>query len=336
MIDELTLLSVVLASIATVMVIAIALQRKRLARRHEDRSAREDRLRPLALLIAEGVPPSDPVDPSDVDILAALVGRYGRHLRGDARERVAAFFSAFGVVAGLVQDMKSPKSWKRATAAAALGDMGAREAIGPLRVALTDADSDVRTAAATALGRLGAVEAIDSVTRAIAEGAVPRSAGANALLELGPEALPSLQPLARDPQAPVRATALEIIGLLGSGADKEFPVHGLYDHHPTVRRAAATALGRIADREAAAGLRHALIDPAAEVRAAAARALGRIGDRSVADDLMHLATHDSFDVAHAAAAALTVLDPRLVVAARGSVRAPALREAADLIAIGAA
>lgn len=336
MIEELTIASFALSLIAVLMVVAIAVQRRRLARRQNDRFSRQDRLRHLALMIADGVAPPEDLDPGDIDVLAELVGRFGRHLRGDARARVAGFFRASGVVAEQIRHLGSSKPWKRATAAAALGDMRAPEAVEPLRTALADEDRDVRAAAVSALGRLGALESVDAVTRAVADGAVPRSTGANALLELGPEALPSFHGLVRDSQSQVRATALEIVGLLGSGSDASLPIDCMYDDDPSVRRAAATALGRLANREAAAVLRQALIDPADEVRSAAARALGRVGHRGVADDLVHLASHDNFDVAHAAAEALIALDPHLVVAARESVRAPALREAADLIAIGAA
>jgi HEAT repeat protein len=336
MIDELTITSLVLAAVAIVMVAAIALQRSRLKRRQRCRAVRQARVRPLALMVAEGVAPDEQVDTADIEVLAELVGRYGRQLSGDARERVAEFFRSSGMVARHVRDLGSSRAWRRATAAATLGNMRVPEAVGPLRAALADKDRDVRAAAVTALGHLGAFEAVDAVTRAMAEGTVPRLTGANALLNLGPETLTSLEPLVKDAQPEVRATALEIIGLMGSAKQTSLPVSRLRDEDQSVRRTAATALGRLADREAAAALRQALIDPAPEVRAAAAGALGRIGDRDVADDLLHMASHDSFEVAHAAAEALTALDPRVVIAARESIRAPALREAADLIAIGAA
>jgi HEAT repeat protein len=157
-----------------------------------------------------------------------------------------------------------------------------------------------------------------------------------ALLEIGPRGLPALEMLVTNDDPRMRATALDVMGLVGSAAQTPFPAGCLCDDEPIVRRAAATALGRLADREAAESLRRTLIDPSAAVRAAAATALGRIGDRRVADDLVHLACHDEFLVAHAAAEALMALDPALVTgSARAMSQSRALDEAADLIAIGA-
>ena len=61
-----------------------------------------------------------------------------------------------GDAPGLIKALEYPRLWRvRRDAAAALGQIGDADAVGPLRVAVEDQDSNVRRAAAAALATLG-------------------------------------------------------------------------------------------------------------------------------------------------------------------------------------
>jgi hypothetical protein len=337
MINGLTVLSVALSLLGMLMVVAIGVQRRRLALHRQDYEARATRLRRHALDVIDGAEPDEAMDGPDLEVLCELVGRYSRHVSGSGSRHATEYFDRIGVTAAHMAALESGIAARRAKAIVALGHIGALDAAPQIRRLLDDDDPDVRDAAAGALGRLRATCAADALAHAAAAGAIPRTTAAIAFHEIGPSALPALGRLADDEDAAVRAIAIELIGLVGSAGDDAVPQRRLYDDVPAVRRAAVTALGRVAGREAAARVRETLLDPAPEVRAAAAHALGRIGGRAVVDDLVHLASHDAFEVAHAAAQALVRIDPARVTAARDATgRSPALCEASDLIAIGAA
>jgi HEAT repeat protein len=78
----------------------------------------------------------------------------------------------------------------------------------------------------------------------------------------------------------------------------------------------------------------ALDDRVPSVRAAAARALGQIGGRQATQALLPVARTDAFEPARAAAEALARIDPALVTrVAATEDSGPHVREAADLAAL---
>jgi HEAT repeat protein len=207
--------------------------------------------------------------------------------------------------------------------------MGSPGAAGDLVAALDDPDARVRAAAARGLGRLAVTDAVEPLLAAGADGRIPRLVAGQALLDIGPSALPQLLELARSGDDRERASAVELVGLIGGAVDAEPLVDALHDPAATVRASAARALGRLGADEAAARLRERLDDRIPFVRAAAADALGEIGDDEAAEQLHALARGDEFDAARAAAGALARIDPARV--RRGG--SEHLDEAADLLAL---
>lgn len=105
---------------------------------------------------------------------------------------------------------------------------------------------------------------------------------------------PETEPL---PSPPAPISAVEIVQVLGE-------LLGQTSADPSVRQAAAEALGLLKASAAVPALLGALGDPAPEVRAAAAAALGAIGDPSAAPALRERLSDEIEDVRARSAAAL--------------------------------
>jgi hypothetical protein len=257
-----------------------------LARRQ--RSAREDRLRGLALSIIAGdeeLGDDHGLSRADADALVAVLARYARQLTGADRERITAVFERRGDVERAIERLASRRSSRRLRAASTLGDMGSLRAVEPLIEVLTgDHDGDARAAAARSLGRLGDERAVTGLIEALAHTNVPRATAANALRAIGAAAVTELHPLVLRPDPAIRAAAIELIGLLGAAGDVEALKPLLADPAPAVRASAAAALGHLGAGRAAAALQGALDDPVPKVRVAVGRALGAVsgvGDSDV-------------------------------------------------------
>lgn len=309
-------------------------RRVSLASGERRRAAATERLLPLALELVEGERARPPkLSRSDQVVLSSLLGSYARLLRGTARENIGAYFRGSAALRHELAALHSRRSWRRATAAFVLGDMASGSAVPALLDALADRSREVRTAAARSLGRLRAVESVEPVVLALARKTVPRSVAGKALLDLGEPALPELRRLLAAGDAPTRATAAELLGLMGGAGDAETLAAGLQDASAEVRAAAARALGRVGASASAASLRATLDDRVPFVRLAAAGSLGVLGDREAVPQLLAQARHDGFDAAHAAARALLAIDPAVVARAAVEPGAGAhLHEAADLAA----
>jgi HEAT repeat protein len=201
--------------------------------------------------------------------------------------------------------------------------------------ALADADRDVRSAAARSLARLGATAAVAPLLDALSAGTLPRAIVGASLLELGPSATPGLRGLVDHVDPTRRATAVQLLGLLGEAADARLLQERLLDTAADVRAQAALALGRLAASETAASLREALADRIPFVRAAAAEALGLIRDADAWEGLLAQARDDVHEPARAAAEALARIAPQRVSALARDARrtGPYILEAADLLAL---
>jgi HEAT repeat protein len=333
-VEFLTLCAVVLAGLGGLAACLLGVRRLGLARAERRRVEAEVRLVPVALGLLDGVEPSGEVSEEDVVVLAAVLGRFGRFVRGVETERIAVFFQRHGWVDRELKRLESRRAWRRATAAFALGDMGSSKATPALMERLGDGDPDVRAAVARSLGRLGAVDAVERLVQAFVDGALTRSVAGQALLAIGPPAVPRLRVLeeAEDPLA--RAFAVELVGLLGGAPDSDRVVRRLQDTSADVRAKAALALGRLGAESATAELAGRLEDRVVFVRAAAATALAAVGDMRVVPRLIEMARADQFEAARAAADAVSRLDPEAVVRASGDGRgAVHLQEAADLLKV---
>jgi HEAT repeat protein len=322
--------------VASILVLLLLIVRRlAIARAERRQAAVDERLRPVALAIVHGDTPrlADLIQTHvDAAAFASLLARLGRQVRGGATERIAAFFEQRGYVEHELEALGSRRAWRRASAAYALGDMGSGSA-GPalLERLVEDSDRDVRSASARSLGRLGWVDAAPALLEALVQHRVPRAIAGQALLDLGPGAVPGLIGLVDHEEPGLRAWAVELVGLVGAAGDAPPVLGRLQDASAEVRERSARALGRLGAREAAAGLRAALDDRVPGVRAAAAFALGQLRDREAANALLRQARDDAFDPAQAAAEALArVHEELLLAAAEREDASPQLREAADL------
>lgn len=311
MVNGLQFASLGLALAATAFVLVLVLRRVMLSREERRRVAVEDRLRDDALALIDGDEVElPPLSRRDAAIFAAMMARFARQLSGEPRVHIARFFEAGGHIAHQADQLHARRAWKRAAAAATLGDMGSPEAVPALMNALHDSERDVRAAATRSLALLGAAVAVEAIVEQLAAGRVQRAVGGWALVTIGAPALPRLRGLLRDEDANVRAAAAELIGLVGEASDAPELIGLLRDPSAEVRAKSAHALGRLGSGDAAAMLRGSLGDRIFFVRAAAARALGQLGDRPSVPALVHQAQTDRFEAAQAAARALADLSPR--------------------------
>jgi HEAT repeat protein len=209
--------------------------------------------------------------------------------------------------------------------------MGCDEAAPALLAALDDSNRTVRAAAARSLGRLEIVGAAKPLVEALVSGRVPNGVAGEALVELGPAAVPQLRELTEHSSFRLRATAITLLGLVGSSADAPLAVRCLGDPSADVRAAAAGTLARIGGPAAQSALRSTLDDRIPFVRAGAALALGVIGSREPLPRLLEMARTDAFRPARAAAQAVARISPKALLAAADEPDAgPHLHEAADL------
>ena len=209
--------------------------------------------------------------------------------------------AAVGPLFALVLDRHAPQPCRQ-TAAEALGEIGA-PAVEFLTPALQDSSDDVREAATRVLGNVGA-PAFAALEIALKDSsAVVRETAIKALGAIGgAPAVEILNVALTDSSAAVRQSAARALAKVGSapeggqagaayywvekrdwnecvrlGASAVEPLVAALKHRDkVVRRAAAQALGKIADPRSAKGLVSALGDSDQNVRQAAAEALVRI------------------------------------------------------------
>jgi HEAT repeat protein len=325
-----------LAGASVLLVAVLVLRRLRLARAESDRRRGEAAMLPMALTLLDETPAEAlGLDDRRLRVLAGVLARFARELRGAPRERIATFFEDSGLVARERQALRSRRPWRRAEAARLLGDMSSTCAVSALVSALDDPERDVRAAAARSLGRLGSEAAVQRLVQALAAGRVPYAVAAHALLSIGAPALPQLRRLVDEVAHEVRATAIEVIGLLGDPSDAPLLEGRLRDASAAVRAKAAVGLGRVGAEGSRPALRQALSDRVPFVRAAAAEAIGALGDVEAIPALVDLAVDAHFEPARAAARALAELEPAPDFLLRADA-GPHLREAADLALLKAA
>src|SRR5262245_23724650 len=331
----LALTAIVFVGIALILLITLAIRRIVLNRRGRLYAEAVRRVRPIAILLVEEENRGRPkLSAGDQAVLADVLGRYSRQITGGADRRVAEYFRGSDALAQALHELGSRRAWRRAAAAYRLGDMGCDEAGPPLLEALDDGNRTVRGAAARSLGRLKTVDAAKPLVEALVSGRVPNGVAGEALVELGPAAVPELRAIAEHPSQRLRATAIALLGLVGDTADQPLAINSLEDPSAEVRAAAADTLARIGGPPAEPALRSTLDDRIPFVRAGAAAALGVIRSREAVPRLLEIARTDAFRPARAAAQAVARISPKELEAAAAEPGAgPHLHEAADLSAL---
>lgn len=239
------------------------------------------------------------VEPTAIALLSKV--------RGEAYPILVSLLERRGLPDRAALDLRSRSAARRATAAEVLGNVGHRQSVTALTALLGDPDPDVRTVAARALGRIGDPDSALPLLRSLAgRRPVPPPTVAQAVMRFGPAAQGALETALGHEHELVRATAVELLGLVGaisSAARVERALRS--DPSVEVRVRAATALGRLGPRSALPPLLSA-VEPGrpAALRAAATRALGEIGATAATPALAVLLGDPEHPVAHHAAYAL--------------------------------
>jgi HEAT repeat protein len=236
----------------------------------------------------------------------AAVAMLGK-VRGEAHTALVAVFKQRGAGIRASHDLTARGAVRRARAAEVLGNLGAADAVPRLCELLRDRDADVRVVAARALGRIADAAAAGPLLAAtVGARRVPPQLVAHALLRLGLAAQSETEKALDHPAELVRATAVEVLGLIGAvGAAKRVEFALRSDLSLPVRTRAARTLGRLGTFSALAPLLEA-VEPGRPpaLRAEAALALGELGARAAAQPLAALLADDDYQVAHQAARAL--------------------------------
>jgi HEAT repeat protein len=192
-----------------------------------------------------------------------------------------------GSVPALVRHLADRQEHVRAVAAATLGHLHARDALGRLVPLAHDPSAEVREAVAEALGNLGVTTAtapprkrrIHMVPAGWRAWLVDWRRPAPETVVINPVAVivATLRGALGDPSAAVRVRAASALGQLGAAAADATPalVGALRDADETVRCQSATALGEIraANGEVVTALAALLTEPSSPLKVAAAGAL---------------------------------------------------------------
>jgi HEAT repeat protein len=236
--------------------------------------------------------------------------RYLAQVRGGAHDLLAEILERRGTAAHGIRQTSKRRVHVRARAAEHLGRIASPAAQVRLQQLLRDDPSlRVRIVAARALGEVempGAAAALlqavdENGTKAVQEGVI-----ASSLLALGMTAAPALRHAAQAPGSPFRqAMAIDLLGLLKDLAAWQIVADNVCSADPQVRLSAVGALGELGLRKAAQTLLGCLTEGSEpSIRSAAAWALGRIRDPGSVAALTECLGDPDYRVAHNAALAL--------------------------------
>lgn len=177
---------------------------------------------------------------------------------------------------------------ERAQAIAAVGESNFAMATGELVKALTDPSPRVRRQAALSLAKVADAGAVHDLIRHIEDNReLVEEETLEALGDLGSaDAVPVLVSFLKDPRSLLRRTAARSLGQIGD--PKAIPPlieAARVPGDPDLRRAALQALRALEAEEASSVIGDALFDPHPSVRTAAAEAVGELGLRDLAQPL---------------------------------------------------
>jgi HEAT repeat protein/CheY-like chemotaxis protein len=202
----------------------------------------------------------------------------------EVRQAVVAALTGLGQVAvePLTDHLRDADSDIRRRAARALGELGARRAVGPLIGVLRDANSQVRQAAREALVEIGEPAVEELIGALENRDHFVRRAVAEALGEIAnTRAVDSLVATLEDTNSDVRRAAAAALAKLDDVRIVEPFIGALEDKDRYVRREVAFALGKRQDARAIEPLLAALQDSDRGVRQAASAALVKIGEPAI-------------------------------------------------------
>lgn len=172
----------------------------------------------------------------------------------------------------------------RSACAYALGNIGARFAVGPLQEAMENEKEEmpVRLAAAVALGQMGNEQGIKFLIDQLkSSDEKVRAAAVEALRTIGKPATRLLIEAAQSKDSLQRWGAVAALGETGDPKAVPILLRALRDEDENVRAVAAASLGKLRYARAAPQLVRALADESERVQAHAEWALENIGERAI-------------------------------------------------------
>jgi HEAT repeat protein len=203
-------------------------------------------------------------------------------------------------------DLASSDAAKRAAAACEAGRSGSQGA--PHVASLVELLADVIPVPAVHCGSYHMWVALRREGVLAEQSTTPAAEAAEALARIGPVGITALVQSTRSGDWRVRQHAVYGIGHARRATDTaplaDRAMELLRDHHPQVRRAAATSLGELDDRRAVRPLVAAVRDADWDVRRAVAWALGELDDPEAAPHVAAMLKDESPAVREAAAWAL--------------------------------
>jgi HEAT repeat protein len=264
----------------------------------------------------------------------ALLGK----VRGDAHSALVSVLERRGLARRALRDVHRHGAVRRARAAEVLGSLGHRNGVGSLHRLLADPDPDVRVVAARSLGSIGdPASATALLNSLVGPRPVPPQLVAHALMRLGPDAQSYVQAGLDHPEELVRATAVEVLGLVGAIASAGRIEQALRDDRSLeVQVRAARSLGKLGTRTGLGPLLEAVAPGRAPtLRAIATRALGNLGSGAAVPILVELLADPQYAVAHRAAYALLRLgrEGHAALRAAAETGTPAAGHAQEALAI---
>ncbi|MDQ6819058.1 MAG: HEAT repeat domain-containing protein, partial [Actinomycetota bacterium] len=262
------------------------------------------------LVGAEDEPPPPPRGRMQQGVMCDLMLSIGSNLRGEAAERVAALFRAYGLVDPARRDLRAHQSLTRIRAAEALGAMGVQDAVPWLQEGLVHEDHQLRFACSRSLSALGAVGMIADVDAALGEDESALGERIDVLVGFGPASIPHLiGHLAEDRSSRQRWLAAEALGELRAAEAVPALVRALDAGDDEFAARGARALGRIGEGSSASALARTVASERPWfVRAAATTALGAVGGPHGAEMLVNALSAERWEIRDAAARGLAAHD----------------------------
>lgn len=245
--------------------------------------------------------------PPDQRLLLQLFADLLPKVRGDYAEKIVQLMRAMGLNERCLTQLRSPKWWKRADAAAVLGWFQEPRVIQALETALDDPQVGVRIEAARALARLKAVQSVAGLVARLAVVDASHSLAVREIFRsLGPSAVGELMSvLESDVPDQVKLLATDALGHIGDPravpallklfhSPRNQTGDAIHEHkarrgrsysdrsQPTnssvaLRLAVMQALSVLVDPRALDAILTALEDPVWEVRAQAAQCASQLG-----------------------------------------------------------
>lgn len=293
-------------------------------------------------------PPAKLLSPDEVAALFVVLNDPRRRDRREAMDDLAAIGGP-DIIQGFLRALARGEPTASSLSASALGQLGAREAVGPLIAQSGALSPKVRAAVASALGEIGDPAAIEALSERVRtdtawevrlaaimalgrlrdervlpalifalqheKGKAGQEAVENTLVSLGAPAVKALIDLLDGESPEGRQAACNTLGRLGDRAAIPALRRELAGKRKALSVAAADALGRIGGDEASRALIERLDDKRPDVLASVVRALGTLADPGAIDPLIALLPKASPETRREVIAALSVfVDPRVLPA----------------------